>query len=100
MRTRQVIGALVIVFLAATFAPAPGNAQSIPPDPGLPGPFPVDQFNFTLQSLGATVFYPGAGGVVATGGAFPGLVLGHGFARARAQHANNASSWPRTAPSS
>ena len=89
MRTRQVIGALVIVFLAATFAPAPGNAQGIPPDPGLPGPFPVDQFNFTLQSLGATVFYPGAGGVVAAGGPFPGLVLGHGFARARAQHANN-----------
>ncbi len=89
MRTRQVIGALVIVFLAATFAPASGNAQGIPPDPGLPGPFPVDQFNFTLQSLGATVFYPGAGGVVAAGGPFPGLVLGHGFARARAQHANN-----------
>ena len=75
MRTRQIIGALVIVFLAATFGPTPGNAQGIPPDPGLPGPFPVDQFNFTLQSLGATVFYPGAGGVVAAGGPFPGLVL-------------------------
>ena len=87
--SKQVIGALIIVFLVATLTPAPGNAQGIPPDPGLSGPFPVDQFNFTLQSLGATVFYPGAGGVVAAGGPFPGLVLGHGFAHARAQHANN-----------
>jgi dienelactone hydrolase len=74
----------------AALLPAPASrAQAVPPDPGLPGPYPVEQFNFTLQGLGATVFYPGAGGAVAAGGPFSSLVLGHGFARARAQHANN-----------
>jgi dienelactone hydrolase len=66
-----------------------GHAQGVPTDPGLPGPYATEQFNFTLQGLGATAFYPGAGGAVAAGGPFSGLVLGHGFARARAQHANN-----------
>lgn len=42
-----------------------------------------------MQTLGATIFYPGANGVVAEGGPFPGLVLGHGFARSHAQHVNN-----------
>ncbi len=87
--SKQVMSALIVVFLAASIVPAPGLAQSTPPDPGLPGPFPVDQFSFTLQSLGATVFYPGVAGVMAAGGPFPGLVVGHGFARTRAQHANN-----------
>lgn len=90
MKPQRVLAAWVVLAVIAGFAPlAPAQAQGIPPDPGLAGPYPVDQFSFTVQSLGATVFYPGAGGVVAAGGPFPGLVLGHGFARARAQHANN-----------
>ena len=81
---------LIVVILLTFAAPATGEAaQIVPPDPGLPGPFPVAQDDFTLQTLGATIFYPGANGVVAEGGPFPGLVLGHGFARSRAQHVNN-----------
>ena len=80
---------LLTVLLFSLLPPPVGYAQGVPPDPGLPGPYPVEQFNFTLNGLGATVFYPGAGGVVAAGGPYAGLVLGHGFARSRAQHANN-----------
>lgn len=87
-RTLRVI-LLAVVLLASLWAAPAGRAQTIPPDPGLAGSYSVDQVTFTLQSLGATVFYPGASGVVAGGGPFSGLVLGHGFARARAQHANN-----------
>jgi dienelactone hydrolase len=79
---------LLAVIAGSALVPA-AHAQGVPPDPGLTGPYPVDQLSFTLNSLGATVFYPGASGVVAAGGPFPGLVLGHGFARARAQHAGN-----------
>ncbi|MCB0239130.1 MAG: hypothetical protein KDH08_10915, partial [Anaerolineae bacterium] len=68
---------LIVVILLTFAAPATGEAaQIVPPDPGLPGPFPVAQDDFTLQTLGATIFYPGANGVVAEGGPFPGLVLG------------------------
>lgn len=81
---------LIVVMLVAAAGPATSQAQTIPPDPGLPGPYPVAQDDFTLQGLGATLFYPGAAGSVADGGPFPGLVLGHGFARSRAQHVNNA----------
>ena len=80
---------LAAMLLASPWAAPASRAQSVPPDPGLAGSYPVDQFNFTLQSLGATVFYPGAGGVVASGGPYSGVVLGHGFGRARAQHVNN-----------
>ncbi|MEZ4768815.1 MAG: hypothetical protein R2844_10380 [Caldilineales bacterium] len=80
---------LIVVMLATTVEPAASFAQTVPPDPGLPGPYSVAQDDFTLQGLGATVFYPGTAGAVAEGGPFPGLVLGHGFARSRAQHANN-----------
>ncbi len=82
----------ILLAIALVFASLPastGRAQGVPPDPGLPGPYATEQFNFTLQGLGATVFYPSAGGAVAAGGPFSGLVQGHGFARARAQHANN-----------
>lgn len=84
--------ALLMLSVAVTLALLPtstGRAQGAPPDPGLPGPYTTEQFNFTLNGLGATVFYPGAAGVVAAGGPFSGLVLGHGFARSRAQHVNN-----------
>ncbi len=81
---------LIVATLLAIAGPATGYAaQAVPPDPGLPGPFAVAQEDFTLQTLGATVFYPAANGTVAEGGPFPGLVLGHGFARSRAQHVNN-----------
>ncbi len=80
---------LAIVLAVAAVPTLDGRAQGVPADPGLPGPYATEQFNFTLQGLGATVFYPGAGGAVAAGGPFSGLVLGHGFARARAQHVNN-----------
>jgi dienelactone hydrolase len=80
---------LAIVLVLAALPAFGGHAQGVPADPGLPGPYPTDQFDFTLQGLGATVFYPGTAGTVAAGGPFSGLVLGHGFARARAQHANN-----------
>lgn len=87
---RRLAPFLLALVLAFTTMPAfDGRAQGVPTDPGLPGPYATEQFNFTLQGLGATVFYPGAGGAVAAGGPFPGLVLGHGFARARAQHVNN-----------
>lgn len=87
---RRLAPILLAVVLAITVAPAfYGHAQGVPADPGLPGPYATEQFNFTLQGLGATVFYPGAGGAVAAGGPFSGLVLGHGWARARTQHANN-----------
>ncbi len=87
---RRLASFLLALVLAFTAMPAfDSHAQSVPADPGLPGPYATEQFNFTLQGLGATVFYPGAGGAVAAGGPFSGLVLGHGFARARAQHANN-----------
>ena len=84
--------ATILLAIALTLTAAPAfdvHAQNVPADPGLPGTYPTDQFNFTLQGLGSTVFYPGAGGAVAAGGPYSGLVLGHGFARARAQHANN-----------
>lgn len=80
---------LAVVLAFAALPPHDGYAQGVPADPGLPGPYPTEQFNFTLNGLGATVFYPGAGGAVAAGGPFAGLALGHGFARSRAQHANN-----------
>jgi dienelactone hydrolase len=87
---RSIAPILLAIALALSALPAlDGHAQGVPADPGLPGPYATEQFNFTLQGLGATVFYPGAGGAVAAGGPFSGLVLGHGFARARAQHANN-----------
>lgn len=87
---RRIAPILLAIALAFTALPAlDGHAQGVPADPGLPGPYAAEQFNFTLQGLGATVFYPGAGGAVAAGGPFSGLVPGHGFARARAQHANN-----------
>lgn len=91
MKHRQRL-ALILLAIVLAFTALPGSnghAQGVPADPGLPGPYATEQFNFTLQGLGATVFYPGAGGAVAAGGPFSGLVLGHGFARARAQHANN-----------
>lgn len=80
---------LAIALAIGSLPVSTSRAQGVPPDPGLPGPYATEQLNFTLQGLGATVFYPGAGGAVAAGGPFSGLVLGHGFARARAQHANN-----------
>jgi dienelactone hydrolase len=87
---RRLAPILLATVLAITVAPAfDGHAQGVPADPGLAGPHATEQFNVTLQGLGATVFYPGAGGAVSAGGPFSGLVLGHGFARARAQHANN-----------
>lgn len=88
---KKLLSALLMTAILLTVPPPATSraAQVVPPDPGLPGPFAVDQNDFTLQTLGATLFYPGAGGVVAAGGPFPGLVLGHGFARSRAQHANN-----------
>jgi hypothetical protein len=78
-----------IVFVLTALPAFDSHAQGVPADPGLPGPDATEQFNFTLQGLGATVFYPGAGGTATADGPFSGLVLGHGFARARAQHANN-----------
>lgn len=81
---------LVVLGLMTVIRPSPSYAQVVPPDPGLPGPYPVAQDDFTLQGLGATVFSPDVGGAVASGSPFPGLVLGHGFARSRAQHVNNA----------
>jgi dienelactone hydrolase len=87
---RRLSPILLAIALALAALPASaGHAQGVPADPGLAGPYATEQFNITLQGLGATVFYPGAGGAVAAGGPFSGLVLGHGFARARAQHANN-----------
>lgn len=86
---RLSLALLLTVLLFSSLPASAGHAQGVPADPGLPGPYPTEQFNFTLQGLGATVFYPGAGGVVPAGGPYAGLVLGHGFARARAQHANN-----------
>lgn len=80
---------LVVVTLVGAPAHASAAPNQTPPDPGLPGPYATDQFNFTLGATGATVFYPGANGVVAAGGPFAGLVLGHGFARSRSNHSAN-----------
>ncbi len=79
----------LVMLVVLLMLPGAAGAQGVPPDPGLAGPYPVAQFNFTLTGTGATVFYPGTGGVVAAGGPFPGLVLGHGFARSRGAHAGN-----------
>jgi len=89
LRLARKLAVLLVLALAANVVPPAALAQGVPPDPGLPGPLAVDQFDFTLGTLGATVFYPGSGGVVTPDGPYPGLVLGHGFARSRAQHANN-----------
>ena len=86
---RRLLYSVVIIVLLATPATSSAAQALVPPDPGLPGPFATDQLNFTLQGNGATVFYPGANGVVAAGGPFSGLVLGHGFARSRSNHSAN-----------
>lgn len=64
---RLSLALLLTVLLFSSLPASAGHAQGVPADPGLPGPYPTEQFNFTLQGLGATVFYPGAGGVVAAG---------------------------------
>ncbi len=81
---------LVVCVVWVGLGPVVEAEGGVPPDPGVAGPYAVDQFSFTLTGQGATVFYPGTGGVVAVGGPFPGLVLGHGFARSRANHVGNA----------
>ena len=58
---------LVVVTLVGAPAHVSAAPNQTPPDPGLPGPYATDQFNFTLGATGATVFYPGANGVVAAG---------------------------------